>query len=117
MKQYLVYLMGAAYILAGINHFISPGFYTKMIRDFLPYASALVIISGIAEILCGAGVMVPATRIMAAWGTIVLLVAIFPANIYMAMHAERWHLPLWGLLLRLPMQFLLIWWASLYTKA
>jgi uncharacterized membrane protein len=116
MKLFFLYLMATAYIAAGINHFINPNFYIKMIRDFLPFAPALVFISGIAEMMCGVGLFIPAMRVFAAWSTISLLVAIFPANIYMAMHAEKWHLPLWGLLLRLPVQFVLIWWAYIYTR-
>jgi uncharacterized membrane protein len=116
MKKYLVYLMGAAYIVAGINHFIHPDFYLKMLVGFLPYPEALNVISGAAEILLGLGVMIPQTRRMAAWGLIVLLIAIFPANINMAFHAHDWTFPAIALYLRLPIQFLLIWWAYVYTR-
>jgi uncharacterized membrane protein len=117
MKNYFVYIMGLFYVAAGINHFINPRFYTKMMEDFLPYGAALVAISGVAEVLCGAGLLLPQTRIWAAWGTIALLAAIFPANIYMALHPEKFHFPLWGLYLRLPLQFVLIYLAFIYTKA
>ncbi len=108
--------MGAGYIFAGINHFWHPDFYLKMLVGFLPYPEALNAISGIAEILGGIGVMIPATRRIAAWGIIVLLVAIFPANINMALHPQQFGLSATGLYLRLPLQFLIIWWAWIYTK-
>lgn len=116
MKKYLVYLMGTVYILAGINHFWHEPFYTKMIYDFLPCPIQLVYVSGIAEILCGIGLLIPATRSVAAWGTIALLIAVFPANIYMAMHPEQWGVSSTGLYVRLPIQLILIWWAYTYTK-
>ena len=116
VKTVFAYVFGVAYIIAGVNHFWHPRFYTRMIEDFLPYAGAIVIISGVAEILCGAGLMLPATRVWAAWGTIALLVAIFPANIYMAMHPDKFGISATTLYLRLPIQALLIWLAYVYTK-
>jgi uncharacterized membrane protein len=117
MKKYSVYLMGLAYILAGINHFVHPDFYMKMLVGFLPYPSALNMISGAIEIILGIGVMLPKTRKVSAWGIILLLIAVFPANINMAIHANEWGLSVIGLYARLPIQFLLIWWAFVYTKA
>lgn len=116
MKNIFLYLMAALYIFAGVNHFWHPKFYEKMLIGFLPYPSALNIISGIAEILCGIGLLIPDTRIYSAWALIVLLIAIFPANINMAFHAAEWKINPLGLYLRLPVQLLLIWWAYQYTK-
>ena len=116
MKKYFAYLLGVAYIMAGVNHFFHESFYTKMLAGFLPYPLQLVYISGVAEILCGLGLLIPATRKAAAWGTIILLIAIFPANINMALHPEQWGLSPIGLYLRLPVQLLLIWIAYVYTK-
>lgn len=117
MKKYSVYLMGLAYILAGLNHFWHESFYTKMIISFLPWPVALVYISGVAEILCGIGLFVPSTRKKAAWATISLLIAVFPANIYMALHPEQFGFSPFDLMyLRLPIQGLLIWWAYTHTK-
>ena len=116
MKKYLVYLMGIAYLLAGINHFVHPDFYLKMLVGFLPYPLALNIISGAAEIILGIGVMIPQTRKISAWGLILLLIAIFPANINMAIHSTEWNFSAVVLYLRLPIQLLLIWWAYGYTK-
>jgi uncharacterized membrane protein len=112
----IVYLMGGLYVFAGINHFIFPLFYKKMIANFLPYPLHIVYISGLIEILLGIGICIPELRQFSAWGIICLLICIFPANINLAL---RYHKSFaWSLLLylRLPVQFLLIYWAYLYTK-
>lgn len=111
----MVFLMGLLYIAAGVNHFIHPEFYIKMI-PFLPYPIQINFLSGIVEVLVGLTVMIPAFRIKAARGIIALLVAVFPANIYMALHWAEWGNSPYPLFLRLPIQALLIWWAYLYTK-
>jgi uncharacterized membrane protein len=116
MKKFPLYVMGAAYVLAGLNHFLHPEFYLKMLEGFLPYPEGLNIISGAAEMLLGIGVMIPATRKLSAWGIILLLLAIFPANINMAIHHNEWNFSAFMLYVRLPIQFLLIWWAYQYTK-
>jgi uncharacterized membrane protein len=117
VKKYFVYVMGAVYILAGVNHFVHEPFYTKMLAGFLPYPLALVYISGVVEILCGLGLLIPSTRKAAAWGTVLLLLAIFPANINMAVHHEHWpDISTSALYLRLPVQLILIWLAYVYTK-
>lgn len=104
---------------AGINHFLSPAPYVGMMPPQLPAPEALVAISGVAEILGGLGLILPATRRLAAWGLIALFVAIFPANLNMALR----HLPLgtrvvptWALWARLPLQVVLIAWAALFTR-
>lgn len=77
----------------------------------LPRPAILVWVSGVAEILGGIGVFIPSLRRQARWGLIALLVAVFPANLDVALHG--WpgvHLPQWVLWLRLPLQPLLIWW-------
>jgi uncharacterized membrane protein len=104
---------------AGVNHFVNPAPYVAMMPDALPAHLALVYISGVAEILGGLGLILPATRRLAAWGLIALFVAIFPANLNMALN----HLPLgtrvlpsWALWARLPLQLLLIAWAYSFTR-
>ncbi len=111
----LAYAMGIFYIAAGIMHFIFPSKYEKIIPKIFPFPKTLVYLSGIAEILCGVGFLFDSTRTMAAWATILLLIAIFPANINMAMHPKPFGIKPWILYLRLPLQFLLIWLAYLYT--
>lgn len=120
----MVYLMGALYVVAGTTHFTSQGFFLQIVPPFLPAPGVLVAISGLAEIVLGGLVMVPATRRMAAWGIIALLIAVFPANVYQALdNPTLVDPPAWmgqpsqaGLLIRLPLQFVLIWWAWRYTR-
>jgi len=104
---------------AGVNHFLSPEPYVGMMPAALPAPWALVYISGVAEILGGLGLILPATRRQAAWGLVALFIAIFPANLNMAIH----HLPLgtrtlpgWVLWARLPLQLVLIAWAASFTR-
>lgn len=94
-------------------HFIFPLAYLKQMPSYLPWPRHLVLISGIFEILGGLGVLLPATRRFAGYGLIALLLAVFPVNIHMFTSlppTQRWT-PLGVLLfLRLPLQFLLIYW-------
>jgi uncharacterized membrane protein len=107
------------FITAGVMHFVVPGIYVRIVPPMLPTPALIVVISGIAEIAGGLGLLFPITRRFAAWGLIFLLIAVFPANIYMAVA----HLPLSGVFgkswlqwLRLPLQFPIIYWAWLYTR-
>ncbi len=68
LKTGLLWLMGALYIAAGIYHFVDPAFYVKIMPPYLPWHLELVYLSGVAEILLGALVLIPATRSLAAWG-------------------------------------------------
>jgi uncharacterized membrane protein len=116
--------MGLFYVAAGISHFTNAGFFRQIVPPFLPAPDALVVVSGIAEIVLGVLVMVPATRRMAAWGIIALLVAVYPANVYQAIAAPVLvDPPAWigqpsraALVGRLPVQFVLIYWAWRYTR-
>ncbi len=112
----LMYLMGILYIAAGVNHFISPRFYLKIMPPYLPQHELLVTLSGIAEIMLGTLLFIPITRTWAAWGIIVLLLAIFPANLYMAYGTPFQDMSPWLRWGRLPLQLVLIWWAFQYTK-
>jgi uncharacterized membrane protein len=108
-------------VAAGANHFISPAAYLGMMPAELPehLHAPLVAISGVAEILGGLGLVLAATRRLAAWGLVALYIAIFPANLNMAVN----ELPLgttriapWMLWARLPLQLVLIAWAFWYTR-
>lgn len=119
MSTALRWLMTVGMVGAGALHFISPEPYVAMTPAVLPAPLVLVYISGVAEILGGLGLILPATRRLAAWGLIALYLAIFPANINMAInqlplgdHA----LPSWALWARLPLQLVLIAWAYRYTR-
>ena len=111
------YIMSLSFILAGILHFIHPKVYLSIMPDYLPFPIQLIYISGVFEILSGSLLLFPATRIFGAWLTIFTLVVVFPANIQMAVTFYQKSNPyLWIALLRLPLQFALIWWAWIYTK-
>lgn len=111
-----LYLMAAIYILAGLNHFRVPRLYIRIIPPALPSPNTINSISGLAEVLLGIALCIPLLSQWAAWGIIALLIAIFPANIYMLTNAKaRMGVPKWLLLLRLPLQVILIAWAYLYT--
>lgn len=111
-KSVLLVLMAALYVGAGVMHFVMPAFFLAMMPPQLPWHGALVALSGVAEIVLGVAVLVPATRVYAAWGIVALLVAVFPANIYAAV-AE---IPGRGGYGRLPLQAVLIAWAWWYTR-
>jgi uncharacterized membrane protein len=105
---------GLFFIFAGIMHFVIPRAYHSIVPDYLPRKRALVYASGVAEIAGGAGVLVRPLRQVAAWWSIATLVAVFPANLHMAIHYDRYrNVPggRVGLLLRLPVQLLFIAWA------
>jgi len=104
---------------AGANHFIDPAPYVGMMPDALPAHLELVYVSGVAEILGGLGLILPATRRLAAWGLILLYLAILPANINMAVNhlpLGKSELPSWALWGRLPLQVALIAWAFWFTR-
>jgi len=111
-----LYLMAVLYILAGLNHFKNPGVYERIIPPYLPNPKLLNIVSGIAEIIFGILLMIPFTTPFAAWAIIALLIAVFPANIYMFCKKKgKFSLFKFILLIRLPLQIVLIVWAYLYT--
>jgi uncharacterized membrane protein len=117
VKQISLVLIALVFVTAGVMHFVRPGIYARIIPPFLPFPMALVYISGVAEILGGIGVLIPSLRAWAGIGLIALLIAVFPANLYMALAPERAGFgiaPVW-LWLRLPLQVVLIawvWWAT-----
>ena len=110
--------MGVFYIVAGVAHFAVTRLYLQTMPEYLPAPRALVLVSGVAEIAGGLGVMLPSTRRAAAWGLVFLLLAVLPANVWMAQHPERFaEVPQWALWARLPLQVPLIWWAWRFTWA
>ena len=115
MLKYGLYLMALLYILAGLYHFRNPRVYKAIMPPYLPFHDALVFWSGVAEVVLGLALFFPQTRIWAAWGVIALLIAVFPANVYMLTSGKFTRIPEWLLYLRLPLQGLLIWWAYQYT--
>ena len=118
IKTLSIILMTLFYIMAGTNHFINPDWYVRIVPPILPFKTAIVYISGILEIILGSLLIFPKTRFIAGWGLIILLVAVYPANIYVALtNGEAMDItPLiaWG---RLPFQFVLIGLAYWHSKA
>jgi len=109
-------LLGATFVALGSLHFLRPGAYEKIMPDYLPAQRELVLASGAAEIIGGGGVLLKRTRTIAGWWLIATLIAIFPANLHMALHPARYpaFAPalLWA---RLPLQAVLILWARRAT--
>ena len=109
--------MAFLYIAAGVYHFVNPAMYMKIMPSWVPLHKEMVIISGVLEILFGLMLLFPLTRVAGAWGIVFLLIAVFPANIQMAVDYYNKQSPqLWVAIARLPLQVLLIWWAWIYTK-
>jgi uncharacterized membrane protein len=116
LKPASQYLLALIMVAAGVNHFRNPRFYLRMMPPALPWHGPIVFWSGVAEVLLGLGLAVPQTQRLAAWGLIALFVAVFPANIHMTTHPEKFRkIPTWVLWLRLPLQGVLILWAWWYT--
>ena len=109
--------MSGLYVLAGLNHFRNPAMYLRIMPRYLPWHSGLVYLSGILEIIGGLLLLFPASRVAGAWLLVALLIAVFPANVHMAIDFYQRKNPyLWIALLRLPLQFVLIYWAWVYTR-
>ncbi len=118
MRKFQPTIIGALFIVAGALHFANPRMYETIVPPYLPNPHALVLVSGFFEILGGIGVLVPPTRRAAGIGLIALLVAVFPANVYMAVDTDKFAKlipvarPMLTALLyaRLPLQLLVIAW-------
>lgn len=108
-KQIVRTLLAIAMIAMGILHFIKPEPFVHIVPTWLPAPLALVYISGVAELAGGLGLLWSRTRALAAWGLVLLYIAVFPANINMALHPELApEAPVWGLWARLPLQIALV---------
>lgn len=110
------YLVAGFFIAIGVTHFTSPDFFVSIVPPYLPAPLTLVYVSGVAEILGGAGLLPMSTRRYACYGLLALLAAVYPANIHMALHPEEFpDLSPAALYVRLPFQFVfaaLVWWVS-----
>jgi uncharacterized membrane protein len=119
VRTILKFVLALLFIVAGVNHFVDEPFYMKIMPDYIPLAlhRPAVIVSGIAEIVLGALLVIPRTRRLAAWGLIALLIAVFPANIYVYQHQELFPgVSPTAHLIRLPLQAVMIAWAWWYTR-
>ena len=88
-QRIAVVVAAVSYIAAGALHFIKPAPYLRIMPPYVPWHAAMVRISGAFEIPGGLGLLLPATRRVAAWVLVMLLIAVFQANLYMAMHPPR----------------------------
>jgi uncharacterized membrane protein len=119
-KEKLRIILAICIIVVGVMHFVVSDSFVKIVPDYLPYHLGLVYVSGFFEILGGIGILVPPVSQAAAWGLLILFIAVFPANINMAVNAiDLPHIPdssllRWG---RLPLQAVLIAWAWWYTRS
>ncbi|HEX8348917.1 MAG TPA: DoxX family protein [Hymenobacter sp.] len=117
MKQLLLCVMSLLYIATGINHFVHPSFYEAIMPWWLPWHGSLVWLSGVCEVLLGLFLLPIATRRLAAGLIILMLIVFLPVHIQMLVDAWQTHSPyLWVHILRIPLQFVLIWWARLYMR-
>jgi uncharacterized membrane protein len=101
------------FVAAGVAHFRRSSLYAQIVPPYLPHPLALVYVSGVCEILGGCGILIPCVRRIAGWGLIALLIAVFPANIHMALGdvgIREVTIPPWLLWLRLPLQGVFIAW-------
>ena len=117
MRTVSLILLAALFVGTGLFHFVRPLAFARIVPPFLPNPRALVYVSGVAEIVGGLALLVPGLRPWAGLWLVTLLVAVFPANVYMALAPERAGFgvePVW-LWLRLPLQLVLIawvWWVA-----
>ncbi len=110
------YVMGLIYVLAGLNHFRQPRLYVKIIPPYLPNPSLINKVSGILEIVFGIGICIPVLASISSIGIIILLLGFYATHIYMLQNQKAsLGLPKWLLILRLPLQLVLIYWAFQYS--
>jgi uncharacterized membrane protein len=116
-KRIALFLVAAFFVSAGVGHFTNEAFFVRIVPPWLPYPLLMVQVSGIAEIAGGLGVLIPRLRRLAGWGLLALLVAVYPANIHMALHPEQFpDMTPTALYVRLPLQFVAMAWVWWVTK-
>ena len=110
------YLFGILFVIAGFFHFNKPGIYKKIMPPYLPAHDTLILVTGILEMVAGFMFLNVETQSNAAWGIIGLLILFLPVHIHMLQHKEAsLKLPKWVLILRIPLQFGLMYWAYQYV--
>jgi uncharacterized membrane protein len=110
MRTILRWLAAIFFVVAGSFHFLKPEMYLQIMPPYIPAPQLLVAVSGVAEIAGGLGLLIHRWRRAAAWGLIALLIAVFPANIYMLQHPGQFQFAPWILWARLPLQAVFIAW-------
>ena len=119
IKTFLIIISSIFYVIVGIKHFIEPEYFLSIVPPYLPYHLELVYVSGLFEVLFGILILLPKYRYYGAIGLILLLIAVFPANIYLAQNeiaqeaiGATQEIAMW----RLPIQGILIWIAYFIRK-
>lgn len=111
IRNIFLLLLSLLFIAAGVNHFLNPGFYLSIMPPYLPWHRELVAVSGVIEILLGIAVVIPISRTLAGWMLVAMLIAFMPVHIHMAINPDQFpKFEPWKILLRLPLQALLIAW-------
>jgi len=117
VKTLFLILLSAFFVNVGVDHFVNPEFYLAIMPGYLPLHSEAVYISGFFEILGGISVLIPRLRAAAGWGLVALLIAVFPANIHMAINTDLFpDISPTLLYVRLVFQFIFIYWAYAVTR-
>jgi uncharacterized membrane protein len=117
LKSAMRWLMGILFVLAGVYHFVNPGFYVRLMPPYLPWHLPLVYLSGLAEIALGGALMIAASARFAAWGIVALLVSFLSVHVHMVVNHHLYpEVHVAALWVRLAMQGLLIGWAYWFTK-
>lgn len=117
LKTLSLHVLSVFFLVAGFNHFVNPEFYMKIMPPYLPAPAILNAVSGAIEMLLAMMLLRPEIRSLTAWCLILLLIAVFPANVHMyTQGGAAYGVPDWALLLRLPLQFVLMAWVFVHTK-
>lgn len=107
------------FVVGGIAHFAATATETSIVPPYVPHPRAAVLVSGVCELTGALGLLIQVTRRAALWGLFALVVAVTPCHVYMLQTASQWHVPYWVLVLRLPLQALLlglIGWCALASR-
>tara|TARA_Y100001960_G_scaffold90321_1_gene97029 strand:- start:256 stop:630 length:375 start_codon:yes stop_codon:yes gene_type:complete len=120
IKNISIIIMSFFYIYVGIQHFIDPSWFVQIMPPYLPFHYEAVYISGFFEIIFGILILVPKTRYVASWGLILLLISVYPANIYLAFNEAPQQAigisQFFASWIRLPIQFIFIGLAYWHSK-
>ncbi|TLD71858.1 DoxX family membrane protein [Phragmitibacter flavus] len=115
------WLLAVFFVVAGVNHFLNPAPYLAMMPKYLPWPEFLHLMAGVVEVVAGVAVLIPRLRRLAGWGMMAILVAVFPANVQIAMFGwPGYDIPNWVLWARLPFQLVFmvwVWWTCLARGA
>ena len=108
------------FFIGGIAHFVATDIEMRIVPPYIPWPRAMVLISGVFELLGAVGVLIPRVRRAAGIGLIALTIAVTPANVYMLQHSEQFGISEWVLIARLPLQVLLLlliaWSTGVWTR-